>query len=331
MLAAVDVGYGFSKGAAQNGRRSVIPSTIAGVTAARGLGQVFGKEARDGHEVQMSVAGQASAFTVGATSGQRSWAADAAERSGYAALVYASLRLLGARSPVHLALGLPLALWLQAPQRKGLRARFRGVAADISLDGDPPLAIAIENAWVYPQGAGALAWVMRSDPSLATKPAGLIDVGYKTTDYLLMRRVDGAVVPDEPACGSLDIGVGMVYERARQVLSERTGALLPEGAVEDALRNYDGSLYIRGALQDVRVIVAQQAAALATSIADQMRRLWTDRLDLLGAVLIGGGGGELVFEHLRGVHPLTSLVPDALHANALGFLEMARQATGASV
>ena len=137
-----------------------------------------------------------------------------------------------------------------------------------------------------------------------------------------MRRVSGAVAPDETACGSIDLGAGRVFEAVRQTLSDRSGVMVPEGAIEDALQNYGGQLSLRGKDHDVAALVDAEAQTLALAIEEQMRRLWTDRLDLMSAVLLAGGGGDLLHRHLKRLHPATRMLKDPIFANAAGYLAM---------
>ncbi len=324
MRIAVDVGYGFTKAASGSGRHIILPSTVSPARTARGLGAAFGDgHHRDGHDLVIGIGGEETRHTIGSVAGQRSWASDAAQRSGYLPLALAAAALLGAEGEVELLAGLPLALWLQADQRRELRSSLRGVEATVAIDARKARRIRVAAVQVLPQGAGAFAAAMRADPTLAERPVGLIDIGYRTTDYLAMRRTAGAVAPDEAACGSIDLGAGRVFEAVRQALSDQTGTMLAAGTVEDALENYGGRLTIRGKDHDVAALVDAEAEALATAIAEQLQRAWSDRLDLMGAVLLAGGGGELLYRHLRRLHPKARLLDRALYVNAEGYLVMA--------
>ena len=324
MRVAIDVGYGYSKAVGSAGRRVIIPSTVGPARMARGLAAAFGDgRHRDGHDVTITVGGEDRAYMIGAATGQRSWTTEAAERSGYLPLALTAAALAGADGDTDLLVGLPLAMWLRPEQRRALRGEMRGVEATVALDGRKERPINVSGVQVLPQGAGAFALALQTDPSLGERPVGLIDVGYRTTDYVAMRRTAGAVVPDEAACGSIDLGAGRVFESVRQALSDRSGVMLPEGAIEDAIANYGGRLSIRGQDYDAAALVDAGAAALATAIEEQMRRLWTDRLDLMGAVLLAGGGGDLLHRHLRRLHPKTQVLQRPIYANAEGYLLMA--------
>ncbi len=324
MRIAVDVGYGFSKGASETGRKISLPSTLSPVRTSRGLSEAFGDgKQRDGHDLVLTMDEVETRYTVGSVAGQRSWSSDASERAGYGPLVLTAAYMVGAEGTIDIAVGLPLSTWLQKDQRKALRSGLSDLRASVALDGKRAREIHLHEARVFPQGAGAFALAVAQDPSLAQKPTGLIDIGYRTTDYLAMRRVQGTVAPDEAACGSIDLGAGRIFANVRRALSDQTGVMVPEGAIEDALANYGGRLFLRGKEHDVTALVEAEAKLLAQGIEEQLRRLWTDRLDLMGAVLIAGGGGEMVHRHLRHIHPSTRLMRDPIYANAAGYLAMA--------
>ena len=199
---------------------------------------------------------------------------------------------------------------------------LEGRSAIVAVDREPESPVTIRSVRVLPQAAGAFQYALDRDPALALRPVGLIDVGYRTTDFLVMRRADAGLAPDEAACGSVDLGAGQVYERVRQSLTEQAGVLIPEGAVEDALSHYGGRLYLQGREVDAAARVEEGMRHLAAEVAEEVRRAWGDRLALLGAVLVCGGGGQALAPHLAEVHPLVQLLPEALYANALGYLAM---------
>jgi plasmid segregation protein ParM len=317
-MVAVDVGYGLVK-AVRDDRRVAWASTAqpGRASAYAALGPA------DGHSVVVRrPGGEPEAWRLGDPRGPRAWADVAAAREGYPVHVLAACAALGVAGDVSLAVGLPLALWAQPEQRRALRDSLAGLRAEVSIDGGPVAPMAVADVRVLPQAAGAFAAALRADPELASRPCGLIDVGYRTTDYLVMRRAAAGLAPDDAACGSADLGIGQVYERVRAALEAEAGALVPEGAVEEALEHYGGRMWLRGREVDVAAMVRREAAALAAEVAAAVRRAWGDRLALLGAVLLAGGGGEALAPHLADLHPLLRLVPDPVWANARGFLVM---------
>jgi plasmid segregation protein ParM len=245
-------------------------------------------------------------YVLGEVDGRHTWGA-AAERPDYLIHVLTALAVLGGDE---VAVGLPLGQWMRADERRAIRSAIAGIEAEVRLDGVVQ-RVRIGAVRVLPQGVGAAAWAMHADPALEGRPLGIIDVGYRTTDYLMLRRGDRGLVPVEDACGTTDLGVGQVYAQVRDGLPVQ----VPEGAVESALRHYEGRMWVRGQAVDLAPAVAKAAAALAGAVRAVVLRAWGDRADALGGILLAGGGGAVLSPHLG-----WPVVPDPEYANALGYL-----------
>jgi len=332
MQVAIDVGYGFTKALSDRRGRSIFPSAV---TSARGTGDLaaaLGGGSAQGHlRVQRSglqadeyLVGQA-ALSAGAA---RSWSADGDGREDYPLLVLAALAAVGAEGPVDLALGLPLSVYLSREQRKALRDRIAGIAAWVSLDGHDARHVQASYVRVLPQAVGAYyAALLGPDGArLAGQGVGVVDVGYHTTDYLLMVPGDsGASMPDEARSGSIDAGMSQVVDTVRQHVSGATGTpfAAPEGLIEGALRN-TGHITVRGEVVDLRPAYTEALQDLAGRIEAEIQRAWGQRIDYLAATLLAGGGGTAVTQHLR--LQGAQIVTDPVFANAAGFLAMLGQA-----
>lgn len=327
MHMGIDVGYGFVKGVSGSGGRCCFPSVV---TAARTGGDIIaalgGRAPR--HRVELErVSGGPESWWVGqaavAAGGKRSWEMAASQRRGYDVLVLAALALLGASGPVAVGVGLPLALYAQKQERRTLRRRLEGLGAWVSVDAEPARYIEVAAAEVLPQSAGAYyaALLAPGGDRLARAPVGVIDVGYRTTDYLLLEpQEDGGVAPDETRSGSVDLGIGQVYDAVRSDLTADLGMLVPDEVVERAL-NQGGLLYVHGQEKNIGERFTAATRDLAERVEAEVRRVWAQRLDFVAAALLAGGGGAALAEHLT--LPAVSVVSEPLHANAIGFARMA--------
>lgn len=326
----IDVGYGFVKAAAPDGRRCIFPSAACRAVGSGDLASVLGGQGlRHRVAVQRLPAGTQEEWLVGdaalAAGASRTWDSEASQRDGYDVLTMASVSILGAEGAVILSLGLPLGLWLKRQERQALRDRLSGLAARVSVDGGPTRSILVTKVKVFPQSVGAYVAALHrpGGERLAGKAVGVVDVGFKTCDYLLLvPGPDGVAVPDEARCGSVDAGIGQATEAVRQYLAGQVGTLPPEGVVEAALRG-GGLLPVRGRDLDLRPIYQEALADLAARVEAEIRRVWTAQLDYLAAVLLAGGGGAALAPYLR--LPCVQVVPEAIHANALGFALLAGQ------
>lgn len=331
---AIDVGYGFVKAVAENGRRCVFASVVA--TAGTGeLAAALGGSA-PAHRLDVAEAtndGTNGKWLVGdaaqAAGGVRAWQTEASQRQGYDLLALAAIAVLGGAGLVSVALGLPLQIFLDREERRALRVRMEGLSAWISLNGADARYTQISQVRVFPQGLGAYAaHVANSRGSLPPGRAiGVVDVGYRTTDFLLLQPSPAGPVPDEARSGSIDTGVGQAYEAVRTSLQRETGLMIPAGMVEQALAGH-GSLPIRGKEYPVQPLFVEAARAIASRIEADLRRAWADRIDFLGAILLAGGGGAALAPFLA--LPGAQVVPDAVFANAHGFLVLGQQVGQAS-
>lgn len=81
---------------------------------------------------------------------------------------------------------------------------FGSVSAYVSIDGGPEKYVSFVRVHVYPQGVGALY-------SLSRLPKeglmGIIDLGFHTTDYLLVECLPEDISPLKGYAGSIETGV----------------------------------------------------------------------------------------------------------------------------
>lgn len=332
MRIAVDIGYGYVKALSETGKRAVFPSVVApspaGGVLAGALGNGKGLDyrvgvrpfGRLGAEETMLI-GEAALAARGAV---RTWEMEATNNAYLPLLIAAGLGLVGDGEPVRLALGLPLAAY--AAQRDGLRGVAEGLDLSVSLNGAPAMRARVNDVFIFPQAAGAYYSACLNvhgglrDASLARQPVGVVDVGYRTTDYLVMARGPGGLLPREDLAGSLDMGINTAHQAVRaeaEALARRPVDLVQ---VERALAWAEGSLYVQGREVSLRKALDAALAELAEQVVAKIKLAWGEEMDHLAAVLVAGGGGQALFPYLRDTFPAARLVPDPLWANAEGYL-----------
>lgn len=328
MQVSIDVGYGFTKALSGNGGRSIFPSAVI---AARGTGDLAAALGGGSQKHRLSVQGRtdlhpreylvgAAALTAGAS---RTWDTSGSGRDDYLLLVLSALGAVGAEGPIDLALGLPLSVYLQRDERRALRDRVAGLSAWVSWGGRNARHVEISSVKILPQAVGAYYQALAQDgPRLAGQMAAVLDIGYHTTDYMLMTPGDdGTSVPDEGRSGSLDAGMSQAIDAVRTYVSAQTGVAFspPEGMVETTLGN-GGRITVRGRDLDLRPAYEDALRDLAGRVEAELQRAWGDRIDYLVALLVAGGGGAAAAPHLR----LSGLrvMADPAFANAAGFLAM---------
>ncbi len=330
-----DVGYGFVKIVTADGRRASFPS-VCKPSGGDGLAEIFGSRAA-AHRLRLMTPGAGfQEWLVGrsalAADAIRSWSTSGSDRADYPVLVMAALAAIGAKGSVSIAVGLPLSVYTNKSEQRALRAALEGLSALVGLDGRELQEIEIASVTVYPQAVGAyFAWTASLPGlTLSRQAIGLVDVGYRTTDYLVLRPQNGKMEPDGELSGSLDMGVADAMTHLGKSLAEtyRLSFPLPDTALDEALLG-DGTIGIRGQVVNVMIAYQAEVKRLAVEITEQLRHIWAKRLDRLAAVIVAGGGGAAVQPHLG--LPGAVLVDDPVYANAIGFLRMARMKLGAGV
>lgn len=316
----IDVGYGFTKVVAEaEGDIARHVSFASAVIATKNgdLSALSGGQVKHLLSIE-DMASEHSEYAVGsaalALGADRAWANGV--RTGYLPLVIAGALAAGAHGQLEVALGLPLGVYLKKEERARLRTAVEGTNVWASLDKAEAKQVSIERVRVYPQGYGAYLSALMNHPALTGQFVGLIDVGYRTTEYLLFSPADGVSVPDEARSGSLDVGVSMALDAVRAYVAQEVGAAYspPTALIEEAVAR--GVITVRG--RAIRVSEAWQSAgaALAEQISDAIHRTWGERMDFLAALLLAGGGGEILSRHL----PEAQVLPRPVYANAEGFL-----------
>lgn len=333
MRAAVDVGFGYVKGLADHGGRFRCPAVLAPDEGDEALDRLWGEGVGTDRVRITTESGISSSWLVGATAASapgatRPWAADATHRVGYDILVATALAGMAPPGPdtvsVDLVLGLPLGLF--SAQQESLAAAFRGHRWSVTRGQGRPVTLHIQSVLVAPQAAGAYYAEALTptggvrDSRLLHQPVGVVDVGFRTTDYFLMAWDDNRLHPVRGLSGSLDSGYVDVLEAVRRRAAHTIGQMVDPMQVESALRQGSGCLYAADRTVDLRSWAREAGQAAGRRVADQVRLVWGQHLLTIGTVLLAGGGATALKEPLLELHPGARLVEDPMFANARGFL-----------
>ena len=307
MRLAVDCGHGYTKALSSTGERLLFPSLICPAPPQVDLGE-WGRS--DG----VTIDGQR--FLLGEAARRYAaplWSRDKATDGGTLQLILAAAAQLGAVGPVHLATGLPVS-WF-GTQRQAFRDALRGAGATVGFPGHPPQRLWIDRVTVLPQAAaGALAAL--TGPVLQPELWLDLDVGYRTTDYLILSRHPARPIDIAPSgAGSLELGMHAVTQDLVQHCEQTFGLAFAESELEGA-----EAITIRGDRVRLDTLRAPALAALAARIRDELRLRLGDQLDRLDGLLVLGGGGQALYPFLQQVFPQSRLGDDAQWANAQGYL-----------
>lgn len=335
MRVAVDIGYGYVKAVSEYGRRVVFPSVVAVDPGRLLFGLAGGALDEVGYVVRYKETGSdrivdCAVGEAGLACGNavRAWEMDdQIFHENSRVLLCTAVALLTLPGTVcRLAVGLPLKVYagLNAERRE----RLNRLGAYVDVQGADPRQVVFEPpVRVFPQAGGAYLHALLNEHGLVRNAAllrasvGVIDVGYRTTDLLLLSRTGGrTAVVRADRTGTVDCGVGGVYEHVWRSLEAELGRPVDLLRVEKAFVWNKGILTYRGWEIDLSPRAEEGRRLLAREIGAAVKRLWGEDLDFAERVLVTGGGGQDLFPYLREYVPGAVCGEDSLFANALGYL-----------
>lgn len=303
MMIAIDAGHGYTKALSTTGERVLFPSLIAPAPQAVDLGDLA-------HSEKVLINGQP--YLVGESARQHAtplWSRDKAADADTLRLILVAAAQLGAIGPVALATGLPLS-WFGS-QRKAFKEALLGYGGGVQLPGQPPQRLWFESVRVLPQGVAA-AVVALGNPDYRTGPYVVVDVGYRTTEYLVVTKgTDGKLSYDATQAGSIENGTHAIAKAMADALEREYRLSFKTAEIETA-----ESIFVRG--QEVMLSSVRQQAetGVAGQTRDQLTEILDDRLLKAAGIVLVGGGAAL----LSSAFPGATVAPDGQWANAQAYL-----------
>ncbi|MCL6450360.1 MAG: ParM/StbA family protein [Acetobacteraceae bacterium] len=216
--------------------------------------------------------------------------------------------------------GLPTSYY--ASYREGWQQALRGRHEIVfHLPGeDRRRTLEIGRLTVVPQPFGTLYYRVLNergevaDQDLAEQRVGIIDVGFKTSDFAVADGMEFI----ERLSGSSGTGLSTAYSIISDRLAEELGLHKENFELDRVVE--DGQIKIAGKVHDISWLKRETFERLAAKIITEVDSLWDYRdLDL---VLVTGGGGQALAEYLLAEYDNASLVENAQVANVRGFLRL---------
>jgi plasmid segregation protein ParM len=157
-----------------------------------------------------------------------------------------------------------------------------------------------------------------SQRELASQKIGVVDIGFRTTDFCIMDRLRHI----DRGSRTIDMGISKAFGLIAQKLQEKCGVAVELYRLYQAVE--EGTIRMRGKPIDFAAIRDQVFEQLADAIAGEIDRLWADDWDMDMILLTGGGSRELA-KHLRpmiagNVVPLEPHIDSRLN-NAFGYVK----------
>ena len=297
-ILGIDIGFGFTK--ATNGKQNLIFKSVLGeATDIQFRDEMIAPEVEEGNHLQIEVDGKS--YFVGELAERQSnvrfFTLDQGQFISKFAKVFAlaaAAQMVKGFVPVNLVTGLPIGYYRQ--YKDELAKLLIGEHKVKLVDGNgkqEEKSVSINKVRVVPQPFGSLFNLMLNDlgemgdKRLVQDKIGIIDVGFRTSDYTISDKMRYS----ERGSRTTDSGIARAFNVIATKLREKSGVNIELYRLYEAIDN--GSIKIRGKVYDLKSLTDQVFSQLASSIANEVDRLWVDDWDIDSMVITGGGGAVL--------------------------------------
>ena len=199
---------------------------------------------------------------------------------------------------IHVVTGLPIVYFRQHMQELSNLLLGRHLVKVIDRKGQPQeIAINVEKLKVVPQPFGSVFDLIfddngqPGDKRYLEEKIGVIDIGFRTADYTICDRTRYS----QRGSQTTDSGIGKAFGVIAAALQEQSGIDIEIYRLHEAIQK--GSIKIRGKTYDLTKVSSHAFKQLATAVASEVDRIWTDDWDLDSIVLTGGGCAAIA-DHL---------------------------------
>lgn len=299
----IDIGFGFTK--ATDGKQDLVFKSVLGEsTDIQFREAMLSAAGGDDEHLQIEVDGKS--YFVGELAERQSnvrfFTLDQAQFIGKFAKVLAlaaTAKLVKGFIPVNLVTGLPIGYYNKHKDELAKLLVGEHKVALIDADGKrEEKTLNINKVRVIPQPFGSLFNLMLNDlgelgdKRLVREKIGVIDVGFRTADYTISDKMRYS----ERGSRTTDSGVARAFNVIATKLRENSGVNIELYRLYDAIDA--GSIKIRGKVYDLKALSEQVFSQLATTVANEVDRLWVDDWDI-DAMVITGGGGAVLAKYLK--------------------------------
>jgi plasmid segregation protein ParM len=302
-ILGIDIGFGFTK--AVNGRQELVFKSVLGEATDLQFREkmIAGGDVEENH-LQIEVDGKS--YFVGELAERQSnvrfFTLDQAQFVSKFAKVFALAaiaQMVKGFVPVNLVTGLPIGYYQQYKDELAKLLVGEHKITMVDADGkQEEKSISINKVRVVPQPFGSLFNLMLNDlgemgnKRLVKDKIGIIDVGFRTSDYTISDKMRYS----ERGSRTTDSGIARAFNVIATKLRENSGVNIELYRLYEAIDS--GSIKIRGKVYDLKSLTEQVFSQLATSIANEVDRLWVDDWDI-DAMIITGGGGAVLGKYLK--------------------------------
>lgn len=328
----IDVGYGAVKGISSRENKVYFPSQIASFKPVKFVTGMSNTPYVD----RMAILHQDKYF-VGASAGKQALANATIERSRTVTqegkiLLLSAIGNLIEHSPesINLVVGLPISNF-------DLRESYIGMAAGkhqftmLNIDGsiNKDMTVTVENIKCLPQPFGSLFDAVLDNKgefiasSVAKGRVGIIDIGYRTTDYL---RSENLEYLSKYSTSFDEMGGYKIASTLSDLIYDEHQVRIPVEDIDRYVRGAD--LLINGELVRIGDLRKKAFKISAEAILARALSIWPD-IKLLELIVITGGTAHLIGEYLKERLGKTAIITqEPEFANCYGYRKFGLRAWG---
>jgi plasmid segregation protein ParM len=234
--------------------------------------------------------------------------------------IFACIGYFNLRNNLAIVLSLPYYSQEQFDREKEQLVRLLKAPHVVSYRGDR-IPVQIQQVWVMPEGYGSLIWCEAQNRETANlgfaeKSVAIIDVGYQTTDLLMVDRFRFA----RGVSKSESFAMNQFYE---QVAAKIPGADSQSLTLIEAINHPEGQRFFRPRGAKSPIDLDDFLLSLRKGFTDELsERIFNWLPERTTDVIVSGGGGEFLWAdlqpRLREAQLGTHLAKPSRVANALG-------------
>jgi plasmid segregation protein ParM len=245
-------------------------------------------------------------------------------------LMSTSLALMGEgrNTSFNVATGLPVSFFTEA--KESLTHLFKGshnVILRKNQKNETEQTISVNEVKVLPQPFGTLFDLILDyngtlvDENLAASKVGVIDIGFRTTDYIIVDNMENI----DRYSGSSNTALSTAYTIISEMLRDEFKITKPIYQLDEIVRS--GNIRISGKTYNLEAINKHAFSVVAEKLLTEINSLWLNKWEL-DMVFISGGGGVTIAEYLLPNFENTTVVKEAQFANVYGFRKLAQRLYG---
>ncbi|MBW2434896.1 MAG: ParM/StbA family protein [Deltaproteobacteria bacterium] len=334
----IDIGFGFTK--ATNGKENFIFKSIFGDASEIQFWADFGDSTPTDH-IHVTVDGKS--YFVGDLAEQQSNVLNFTldqERliTDYVRILALTIAGLFLKNnspinvPINVVSGLPIGFFKQNHERfNEILTGHHSITYHSHNGNKTTREIYINKVRMLPQTLGSILNCLMDDSGkiindeLANQKVGVVDIGFRTTDFTILDHLRYIDRGSRTFDNGISKGFGVISNKLR----EKCGVSVELYRLYKAAE--EGTIKMRGHGFSFEKIRDQVYSQLASTIANDLDRLWTDDWDIDSIILTGGGCRELA-QYLRplitgNVIPIDSNADPRLN-NVLGYAKYGRYIWG---